>query len=147
MCGIVGYVGRHDGVPILLEGLHRLEYRGYDSAGVAVIARGGLRVHKAEGKVRDVDAALPRASAVPGIAHTRWATHGEPSDVNAHPHVDGAGRIASCTTGSSRTTPRCGPSCRPRAVVFSADTDTEVLAHLIAGRIGGDLDRGGTGRR
>src|SRR5829696_8418812 len=95
MCGIVGYVGRQDGVPFLLEGLQRLEYRGYDSAGVAAVKNGTLRVHKAEGRVRGVTETLPKRVAGPlGIAHTRWATHGPPSDVNSHPHVDATGRVA-----------------------------------------------------
>ncbi|MDA8068802.1 MAG: glutamine--fructose-6-phosphate aminotransferase, partial [Actinomycetota bacterium] len=95
MCGIVGYVGRQDAVPVLLEGLARLEYRGYDSAGIAVVRNGSLRVHKQAGKVRDLAANVPkRLSGQVGIAHTRWATHGPPSDSNAHPHVDMEGRIA-----------------------------------------------------
>src|SRR5215213_197804 len=92
MCGIVGYVGRRDCVPILVEGLQRLEYRGYDSAGVAVIGRGGeLKVRKAKGRVAECVALLPaRFKGSPGIGHTRWATHGEPSDANSHPHVSGS---------------------------------------------------------
>src|SRR5688572_3871999 len=96
MCGIVGYVGPEQALPIILEGLRRLEYRGYDSAGVALLD-GGLTVVKREGKLAELDAALSRDSAPPGsigIGHTRWATHGEPSDRNAHPHVDCSGRVA-----------------------------------------------------
>ena len=95
MCGIVGYVGRQNAVPVLLEGLARLEYRGYDSAGVAVARNGSLRVHKQAGKVRDLAASMPkRITGNVGIAHTRWATHGLPTDANAHPHLDMTGRIA-----------------------------------------------------
>ena len=95
MCGIVGYVGKQDALPILIEGLHRLEYRGYDSAGVALITRTGLKLHKAAGKIRQLETALPkRFKGNVGIAHTRWATHGEPNDTNAHPHTDCSGQIA-----------------------------------------------------
>ena len=95
MCGIVGYVGHQNAVPILIEGLHRLEYRGYDSAGIAVHRKNGIEVHKRQGKVRDMEATLPkRFSGVVGVGHTRWATHGAPSDGNAHPQTDMTGRIA-----------------------------------------------------
>ena len=95
MCGIVGYVGTRESIPILLEGLERLEYRGYDSSGVAVQHDGTMTVCKAKGKVSALQSlALPCDMPGPGIGHTRWATHGEPSDANAHPHVDQSGRIA-----------------------------------------------------
>src|SRR5690606_41466858 len=95
MCGIVGYVGPQDAAPILLEGLGRLEYRGYDSAGIAVRGRNGLKVRKVSGRVAELAADLPpRSKGSPGIGHTRWATHGEPSETNAHPQTDTAGRIA-----------------------------------------------------
>jgi glucosamine--fructose-6-phosphate aminotransferase (isomerizing) len=111
MCGIVAYVGRSDAVPILIEGLHRLEYRGYDSAGLAVLTRGGLVCHKTKGTVRDLEARLPgRLAGRPGIGHTRWATHGEPSDRNAHPHLDASGQIAVVTTASWRTPTNSGPN-------------------------------------
>src|SRR5436189_6266461 len=96
MCGIVGYVGPDQALPILLEGLRRLEYRGYDSAGVAVMD-GALTVVKRAGKLSELEAALEGAEHVTGsvgMGHTRWATHGPPNDVNAHPHVDCSGRIA-----------------------------------------------------
>src|SRR5665213_1691778 len=106
MCGIVGYIGRQDAAPILVEGLHRLEYRGYDSAGVAVVRNGALRVYKSAGKVRDLERHLPEhLKGAPGIAHTRWATHGEPSDRNAHPHTDATNRSRLSTMASSRTPP------------------------------------------
>src|SRR6478735_9182220 len=95
MCGIVGYVGGQQAAPLLLEGLTRLEHRGYDSAGVAVVAGSGLRVAKRAGRVRDLADALPkRFAGRAGIGHTRWATHGPANDVNAHPHTDEAGRVA-----------------------------------------------------
>jgi glucosamine--fructose-6-phosphate aminotransferase (isomerizing) len=113
LCGIVAYIGSRDSVPILLEGLARLEYRGYDSAGIAVVSRGGdLRVRKAKGRVSELAADVPaRLKGSPGIGHTRWATHGEPSDENAHPHV--CGPIAIVHNGiieNSRMLTNCGPS-------------------------------------
>ena len=94
-CGIVGYSGRQDAGPILMEGQRRLEYRGYDSAGVAVVRSGALRIYESKGKVRDLERLVPQGlKGTPGIARTRWATHGEPNDRNAHPHADGANRYA-----------------------------------------------------
>jgi glucosamine--fructose-6-phosphate aminotransferase (isomerizing) len=91
----VGYIGRRDAVPVLLEGLRSLEYRGYDSAGLAVIYRNRLQVTKTAGRVQDLrDRVSDRTRATIGIGHTRWATHGEPNEVNAHPHTDAEGRIA-----------------------------------------------------
>jgi glucosamine--fructose-6-phosphate aminotransferase (isomerizing) len=140
MCGIVGYVGRKEVLPILFSGLHRLEYRGYDSAGVAVITRGALKVHKAAGKVRQVESTLPRRlKGTIGIAHTRWATHGVPNDVNAHPHVDCSGQIAVVHNGIVENAPALRAELEAKGHVFRTDTDTEVLAHLIEA-IGGDLD-------
>ncbi len=133
MCGIVGYVGRQDAVPVLVEGLARLEYRGYDSAGVAVVKNGSLRMHKAEGKVRGLAAGLPKRLTGPtGIAHTRWATHGEPSDRNAHPHLDASGRIAVVHNGILENAADLREELEDAGVTFASDTDTEVLAHLIA---------------
>src|SRR5580704_8740345 len=100
MCGIVGYVGPRPASPLLIEGLARLEYRGYDSAGLAVVGASKMRVCKAVGRVRDLQEALPkRLSGGTGIAHTRWATHGAPTEANAHPHVDAARRIAMVHNG------------------------------------------------
>ncbi len=140
MCGIVGYVGRQDGVPFLLEGLQRLEYRGYDSAGIAAVKNGALRVHKAEGRVRTMADTLPKRLAGPlGIAHTRWATHGPPSDVNAHPHVDAERRVAVVHNGILENAAVLRAGLEADGVAFASDTDTEVLAHLIA-RAEGELD-------
>ena len=133
MCGIVGYVGAREAAPILIEGLHRLEYRGYDSAGIAVARADQLRVAKRQGRVRDLEAALPaRFAGKVGIAHTRWATHGEPSDRNAHPHCDGAERIAVVHNGIIENAAALRTRLEADGVVFRSDTDTEVLAHLIA---------------
>jgi glutamine---fructose-6-phosphate transaminase (isomerizing) len=134
MCGIVGYIGKRDAAPILMEGLHRLEYRGYDSAGIAVVDRGSeLRVVKCKGRVRELEKLLPhRFKGSTGIAHTRWATHGEPSDRNAHPHCDGASRIAVIHNGIIENAATLRARLAAGGVEFRSDTDTEVLAHLIA---------------
>jgi glutamine---fructose-6-phosphate transaminase (isomerizing) len=140
MCGIVGYVGRHNAVPILLEGLTRLEYRGYDSAGLAIVRGGTMRVHKQPGKVRDLAAGLPKRLTGPvGIAHTRWATHGAPNEVNAHPQVDATGRIAVVHNGIIEDAGSWRVRLAAQGVSFASDTDTEVLAHLIARDYDGDL--------
>ena len=132
MCGIVGYIGKRQAAPILLEGLYRLEYRGYDSAGIAVGNKGKLRVAKRKGKVRELDALEPQKfRGVQGIAHTRWATHGEPSDVNAHPHSDATGRYAVVHNGIVENAAALKAQLAQRGVVFTSETDTEVLAHLI----------------
>jgi glutamine---fructose-6-phosphate transaminase (isomerizing) len=133
MCGIVGYVGKRDASPILMEGLHRLEYRGYDSAGIACARNNKLSVHKAKGKVRELERQLPALlKGTPGIAHTRWATHGEPSDRNAHPHTDSAGRFAIVHNGIIENAAQLRTKLQAGGVAFQSDTDSEVLAHLIA---------------
>ncbi len=133
MCGIVGYVGRRDASPILVEGLQRLEYRGYDSAGVAVVNDGSIRVHKAKGRVSDLLAGLPkRFGGTIGIGHTRWATHGVPNEPNAHPHLDAEGRIAIVHNGIIENFKEIRGKLQSEGVAFSSDTDSEVLAHLIS---------------
>jgi glutamine---fructose-6-phosphate transaminase (isomerizing) len=134
MCGIVGYVGRRDCAPILMEGLARVEYRGYDSAGLAVAApRGGLRVVKRAGRLARLHDALPRRLAGrAGIAHTRWATHGEPTDANAHPHTDASGRIAVVHNGIVENVSELRAELEADGVALASETDTECLAHLIA---------------
>src|SRR5262245_43190271 len=133
MCGIVGYVGHQDAVPILIEGLHRLEYRGYDSAGLALQRKGAIAVHKKRGKVREMESSLPkRFSGVVGIGHTRWATHGAPSDENAHPHTDASGRVAVVHNGIIENAHELRSRLEAEGVTFASETDTEVLAQLIA---------------
>src|SRR5216117_2571783 len=133
MCGIVGYTGARDAAPLLLEGLKRLEYRGYDSAGIAVVADGRIEVHKAPGKIsaleKELGAALPAGHA--GIAHTRWATHGAPNTVNAHPHTDCGGTLALIHNGIIENAGPLRAALTKRGHVFRSETDTEVLAHLI----------------
>jgi glutamine---fructose-6-phosphate transaminase (isomerizing) len=132
LCGIVAYIGNRDSVPILLEGLARLEYRGYDSAGIAVVSRSGeLRLRKAKGRVSELSADLPaRLKGSPGIGHTRWATHGEPSDENAHPHVYGP--IAIVHNGIIENAEELRAGLITAGATFSSQTDSEIFAHLIA---------------
>jgi glucosamine--fructose-6-phosphate aminotransferase (isomerizing) len=142
MCGIVGYVGRQDAVSLLLAGLHRLEYRGYDSAGVALVSRSGLRVHKSAGRIQRLEATLPkRCKGNVGIAHTRWATHGEPSDANAHPHLDCSGEIAVVHNGIVENYRELRASLEAAGHAFRSDTDSEVLAHLVEAAYRGDLEQ------
>jgi glutamine---fructose-6-phosphate transaminase (isomerizing) len=133
MCGIVAYVGHRPCLPILIEGLKRLEYRGYDSAGVAVHTPSGLRVVKAAGKIRELESRLIQEGlpGTVGIAHTRWATHGEPNDVNAHPHVDQGGQLALVHNGIIENYAVLKAALQAEGRVFHTDTDTEVLAQLI----------------
>jgi glutamine---fructose-6-phosphate transaminase (isomerizing) len=136
MCGIVGYVGPDEALPIVLEGLRRLEYRGYDSAGVALVD-GGLQVRKRAGKLSELEAALegePLPSATTGIGHTRWATHGAPTDRNAHPQVDCASRIAVIHNGIIENHRELHATLEKQGHAFVSDTDTEVVAHLIEER-------------
>jgi glucosamine--fructose-6-phosphate aminotransferase (isomerizing) len=143
MCGIVGYVGSQESLPILLEGLRRLEYRGYDSAGVAVLNGRGLVVEKAAGKIAvlegRLESAKPKGSL--GIAHTRWATHGEPNTVNAHPHVDCDGKFAVVHNGIIENYVTLKKKLVQEGHRFTTDTDTEVLAHLIEKYFEGNLER------
>ncbi len=133
MCGIVGYIGRREAVPVLLEGLRRLEYRGYDSAGLAVVYRGKLQVTKPAGGVQELrDQDSDRVRSTVGIGHTRWATHGEPNKVNAHPHLDAAGNIAVVHNGIIENAEQLRDQLTAAGVPLVSDTDTEALAHLIA---------------
>ncbi|MFI9046630.1 glutamine--fructose-6-phosphate transaminase (isomerizing) [Streptomyces sp. NPDC053427] len=137
MCGIVGYIGKRDVAPLLLEGLQRLEYRGYDSAGIAIHAGGsgktaGLKTAKAKGRVRELESRLPkRFAGTTGIAHTRWATHGAPTDDNAHPHHDAEGKVAVVHNGIIDNASDLRARLTADGVDFASETDTEVLAHLI----------------
>ena len=134
MCGIVGYAGGRDCLSILVEGIKRLEYRGYDSAGVAIQEGPGLHVVKAAGKIRELEARLSRGrpSGTTGIAHTRWATHGAPSDLNAHPITDASGRIAVVHNGIIENFTALKSALEAEGVHFKTETDSEVLAHLVA---------------
>jgi len=133
MCGIVGYVGHRECLPILVEGLKRLEYRGYDSAGVAIQGNGHLSVVKAAGKIRELERRLTRNApeGTYGIAHTRWATHGEPNDLNAHPHTDSNGHVALVHNGIIENYRVIKSALEAEGHRFHTQTDTEVLAHLI----------------
>jgi glucosamine--fructose-6-phosphate aminotransferase (isomerizing) len=133
MCGIIGYVGKRQCLEILVEGLKRLEYRGYDSAGVAIQNGGTLKVVKAAGKIRELEARLAREKprGTTGIAHTRWATHGAPTDNNAHPHTDSRGRLALVHNGIIENYQVLKSALEGEGHRFRTDTDTEVLAHLI----------------
>lgn len=132
MCGIVAYIGKKEAYPILIKGLHRLEYRGYDSAGIALI-NGKLNVYKCKGKVADLEAFAKDKdkSGTLGMGHTRWATHGAPNDANAHPHVSQDGKITIIHNGIIENYHPLKEGLKSRGHVFSSDTDTEVLAHLI----------------
>ncbi|MDX2849612.1 MULTISPECIES: glutamine--fructose-6-phosphate transaminase (isomerizing) [Streptomycetaceae] len=134
MCGIVGYIGKRDVAPLLLEGLQRLEYRGYDSAGIVIAGKsGGLKAVKAKGRVRELEARVPkRFAGTTGIAHTRWATHGAPSDVNAHPHLDTEGKVAVVHNGIVDNASELRAKLEADGVVFASETDSEVITHLIA---------------
>jgi glucosamine--fructose-6-phosphate aminotransferase (isomerizing) len=138
MCGIVGYVGPDEALPIVLEGLRRLEYRGYDSAGVAVID-GGLGVVKRAGKLAELESALETGTALGGsvgMGHTRWATHGAPTDVNAHPHLDCAGRVAVIHNGIIENFQALRDRLEKQGHELRSDTDTECVAHLVEEMLG-----------
>jgi len=144
VCGIVGYIGERDSVPIILDSLSRLEYRGYDSAGIAVIdAHGTLTGSKAEGKLSRLAERLRNGEALAGtmgLGHTRWATHGRPNDANAHPHMDCTGRIAVVHNGIIENYSQLRARLMEFGHVFKSETDTEVLAHLIEMYYQGDLE-------
>jgi len=142
MCGIIGYVGHRTALPILIEGLRRLEYRGYDSAGVALADERGIVVTKAAGRLSVLEQAIdPSQPQKAGIGHTRWATHGAPNDINAHPHQDSSGRIAVIHNGIIENDRALRVYLQRKGVEFASETDTEVLAQLIAQLYDGDLER------
>ena len=142
MCGIVGYVGPRPAAHILLEGLRRLEYRGYDSAGVAVINGDGVKVRKAAGKLAVLRDQLKNDApeGTVGIGHTRWATHGAPTTPNAHPHLDGSGKIALIHNGIIENASSIKTLLIQRGHTFTSETDTEVLAHLVGEYYRGSLE-------
>ena len=132
MCGIVAYIGHREACPIILKGLHRLEYRGYDSAGVALL-NGDLNVYKKKGKVSELEKFIAEkdTQAHVGMGHTRWATHGEPNDTNAHPHYSTSERIAIIHNGIIENYAALKQHLTQQGHVFHSDTDTEVFVNLI----------------
>ena len=142
MCGIIGYVGTKPALPILIEGLRRLEYRGYDSAGVALTDQGSVTITKSAGRLSVLENLLDfDADETSGIGHTRWATHGAPTDVNAHPHRDGSGRIALIHNGIIENDRALRTFLQREGVEFRSETDTEVLVQLIGRFYSGDLEQ------
>ena len=141
MCGIVGYIGERNAAPILLNGLKKLEYRGYDSAGIAVFDNSGVKVIKCKGRLCSLEekiaGEMPNGNA--GIGHTRWATHGEPNDVNSHPHLSRSGRIAVVHNGIIENYMKLKEFLQAQGYAFVSDTDTEVVAHLVEHHYRGDL--------
>lgn len=143
MCGIIGYVGPRDAKTVVVDGLRRMEYRGYDSAGVAIVADGSVEIRKKQGKLSNLEAELaehPLAEASVGIGHTRWATHGAPTDVNAHPHRSANGRVALVHNGIIENFATLRAELEDDGVHFVSETDTETAAQLL----GRELDRGAT---
>ncbi len=141
MCGIVGYVGKREALPILIEGLKRLEYRGYDSAGIVLAENGALRAEKSAGKIKVLESKLvgKEFHSGHGIAHTRWATHGEPNDQNAHPHLDTKGEIALVHNGIIENYRALREYLQKQGHRIVTDTDTEILVHLISEYYNGDI--------
>ena len=145
MCGIVGYVGEKQALAVVVDGLRRLEYRGYDSAGVAVVADDRLDVRKKAGKLANLETLLgsdPLPQSTIGIGHTRWATHGGPTDANAHPHVSEDGTVAVIHNGIIENFAELRAELHGAGVTLRSDTDTEVVAHLLASvlpEVGNDL--------
>src|SRR5689334_21173479 len=142
MCGIVGYVGSRKAVPIILEGLKRLEYRGYDSAGLAVYCDSHLEIRRAQGKLRNLEEAI-QLSPVDGnfgIGHTRWATHGRPTEENAHPHRDCKGDIVVVHNGIVENYLSLKRQLQNEGHTFKTETDTEIIAHLVEKHFKGNLE-------
>jgi glucosamine--fructose-6-phosphate aminotransferase (isomerizing) len=142
MCGIVGYIGNRPALPILIEGLKKLEYRGYDSAGIAVIQEGEARIAKSVGRMTNLESKVGDevARGQIGIGHTRWATHGKPSDANAHPHADEAQRFIVCHNGIIENYVQLKEILLQHGHVFKSETDTEVIPHLIESAYQGDIE-------
>ena len=141
MCGIVGYVGSKQALPILLNGLKRLEYRGYDSAGIALLTEDGLVVAKSAGKIAQLEVTIgdKEYQSTYGIAHTRWATHGEPTRLNAHPHTDEKGEIALVHNGIIENYRTLREFLTRQGFKIRTETDTEILVHLIRFNYKGSL--------
>ena len=137
MCGIIGYAGHRPAVPVVVEGLRRLEYRGYDSAGVAFVRQGALRVVRAKGKLAALEEKLaqePVSTATCAMGHTRWATHGVPAERNAHPHLSNDASLALVHNGIIENYQEIKAELTAKGYVFHSETDTEVLVNLIAER-------------
>ncbi len=143
MCGIVGYVGPRNATPILVDGLRRLEYRGYDSAGIAILSEGRLERRRAPGKLRHLESVLESmpVSGHIGVGHTRWATHGRPSEENAHPHADASKQLVVVHNGIIENYLEIKEQLSATGIVFETETDTEVVAHLVASYYEGSLER------
>ena len=142
MCGIVGFIGCKPAAPLLLEGLAKLEYRGYDSAGIALAGENGVVIHKAKGRLGVLREMIGDGAGLPetaGIGHTRWATHGKPSDENSHPHRSASGRFAVVHNGIIENYAALKKEMQEEGVVFLSETDTEVIAHLIEKAYAGDF--------
>ena len=132
MCGIIGYIGKGEALPVLVEGLKKMEYRGYDSSGVAIIDQGQIKVVRASGKIKALEDKLknyPIKGSI-GIAHTRWATHGAPTESNAHPHTSFDGKISIVHNGIIENYASLKAKLISEGVEFKSETDTEVVAHL-----------------
>ena len=144
MCGIVGFTGIQNAAPILLDGLKKLEYRGYDSAGIAVLGENGIHMVKASGMIKNLDAKIKGGAALPGhagIGHTRWATHGEPTDVNAHPHMSNDNKFAVVHNGIIENYAQLREELKGKGFQFKSETDTEVIVHLMDMYYEGDLKK------
>ena len=144
MCGIVGFTGTHNAAPILLDGLKKLEYRGYDSAGMAVLGQEGIQMVKTSGMIKNLDSKTQGGAALPGFAgigHTRWATHGEPTDVNAHPHMSNDEKFAIVHNGIIENYAQLREELRAKGFQFKSETDTEVIVHLLDLYYEGDLKK------
>ena len=144
MCGIVGFTGNQNAAPILLDGLKKLEYRGYDSAGIAVLGEEGIHMVKASGRIQNLVDKTRDGADLPGFAgigHTRWATHGEPTDVNAHPHMSYDDKFAIVHNGIIENYAQLREELMAKGVVFKSETDTEVIAHLLSQNYHGDLKK------
>ena len=144
MCGIVGFTGSQNAAPILLDGLKKLEYRGYDSAGIAVLGETGIHMVKASGMIKNLDAKIKGGAALPGhagIGHTRWATHGEPTDVNAHPHMSNDNKFAVVHNGIIENYAQLREELKGKGFQFKSETDTEVIVHLMDMYYEGDLKK------
>ncbi len=142
MCGIIGYIGYRNATPILLEGLYRLEYRGYDSAGIAILSDSRIKVVKTAGKIKDLEKLVKEEDMIgsSGIGHTRWATHGSPTDANAHPHLDKTGRFAIVHNGIIENYKELKSELQTEGVHFTSETDTEVIVQLISKYYSGNLE-------